>query len=105
MINTKPVKATIRVDNSGSKTTHYVKTTASFSYDNILQQGETLGLKQTRTMANGTNYYELNNKFFLGNDGSSLAFRAATMRYDHGDYARATSNGLEGNSNFLILTI
>ena len=51
-------------------------------------------------MANGTNYYELNNQFFLGDDGSSIAFRAATMRYDHGDYARATSNGLEGNSNF-----
>lgn len=100
LINTKPVKATIRVDNSGSKTTHYVKTTTSFSYDNAFNHGETLGLKQTRTMANGTNYYELNNKFFFGNDGSSLALRAATMRYDHGDYARATSNGLEGNSNF-----
>ena len=98
--NSDPSKASIRIDNSGSKTTHYVKTTTSFSYDNAFNQGETLGLKQIHTMANGTNYYELNKKLFLEDDGSSLAFRAATMRYDHGDYARATSNGLEGNSNF-----
>ena len=98
--NTDPDKGSIRLDNSGSKTTHYIKTTSAFSYSNALNLGETLGLKQTHTMANGTNYYELNSKFFIGDDGSSLAFRAADMRYTHMDYAVATSGGLEGNSNF-----
>lgn len=98
--NTDPDKASIRVDNSGSKTTHYVKATSALSYNNTFGLGETLGLKQVHTMANGTNYYEANGKFFLNDDGSSLAFRGATMRYNHGDYARATSGGMEGSSNF-----
>ena len=103
--NTDPDKASIRVDNSGSKTTHYVKTTSAFSYSNAFELGETIGFKQVHTMANGTNYYELNSKFFLSDDGTSLLLRGATMRYDHGDYARATSGGLEGNSNFWDINI
>jgi hemolysin activation/secretion protein len=99
--NTKAVKAAVRADNSGSKTTSYNKTTSSLSFANPFNLGETIGFRQTHTMANGTNYYELNNKFFVGDDGSSVAFRAATMRYEHSDYARPQK--LEGNSNFFDL--
>jgi len=99
---TDPSKARVRVDNSGSRTSGFVKSTSTLSYDNFFNMGESFGLKQVHTAANGTNYYEINNKVPVGIEGSSLAFRAAKMRYDLGAYAtHPVQRGLEGGSSFI----
>jgi len=99
---TDPSKARVRVDNSGSRTSGFVKSTSTLSYDNFFNMGESFGLKQVHTAANGTNYYEINNKMPVGIEGSSLAFRVAKMRYDLGEYAtHPVQRGLEGGSSFI----
>ena len=93
----KKLPGKINLNNSGSKNSGYTKSTFSYSFKDVIKNGDNLGVKQIHTAGNGTNYYEINNKTPL-NNGAEIFFRTGRFRYDLDHYS--LSLGLEGHSNF-----
>ena len=93
----KKLPGKINLNNSGSKNSGYTKSTISYSFNDVLKDGDYFGVKQIHTAGNGTNYYEINNKTPL-DDGAKISFRTGRLRYDLDHYS--LSLGLEGHSNF-----
>ena len=93
----------LRIDDSGSRSTGFTKGLIGISFNDFLEKGETLTIKEIHTSGNGSDYLELGAKFPVGLDGSTLAFRAGAINYDVGQ--QNASLDASGNSDFIDVNL
>lgn len=95
----KPITGILRIDDSGSRSTGFTKGLVGVSFNDFLKKGETFTIREIHTSGNGTDYLELGVKFPIGLEGSTLAFRGGTIKYDVGQ--QNASLDASGNSDFV----
>ena len=97
--NLNPITGSLRVDDSGSRSTGFTKSTLGVNFNGPFQKGETITVRQIHTSGSGSDYLELGTRFPLGQNGSTLAFRAGAIEYDVGQ--QNASIDPTGNSDFV----
>jgi hemolysin activation/secretion protein len=97
--NVNPVYGFFRVDDSGSRSTGFIKSTLGVNFDQPFKKGETISIRQTHTNGGGSDYFEIGTRFSFKKDKSILAFRAGAMEYDVGQ--QNASLDPTGNSDFI----
>ncbi len=94
-----PITGSLRIDDSGSRSTGFTKSTLGINFNGPFQKGETITLRQIHTSGNGSDYLELGTRFPVGQNGSMLAFRAGAIEYNVGQ--QNASIDPTGNSDFV----
>ena len=94
-----PITGTLRIDDSGSRSTGFTKSTLAINFNGPFQKGETITIRQVHTSGGGSDYLEIGTKFPVGENGSTLAFRAGAIDYDVGQ--QNASLDPTGNSDFV----
>jgi hemolysin activation/secretion protein len=94
-----PITGSLRIDDSGSRSTGFTKSTLGINFNEPFQKGETITLRQIHTSGNGSDYLELGTRFPVGQNGSMLAFRAGAIEYNVGQ--QNASIDPTGNSDFV----
>lgn len=94
-----PVTGSLRIDDSGSRSTGFIKSTIGLNLNDFFQKGETITLRQIHTSGGGSDYFELGTRFPFDRKGSTLAFRVGAMEYDVGQ--QNASLDPTGNSDFV----
>ena len=93
-----PITGSLRIDDSGSRSTGFTKSTLGINFNGPLQKGEAITLRQIHTSGSGSDYLEIGTRFSVGQNGSMLAFRAGAIEYDVGQ--QNASIDPTGNSDF-----
>ena len=96
--NLDPITGVFRVDDSGSRSTGFVKSTLGVNFNDTLKRGETITLRQIHTNGGGSDYIEIGTRFPIGQNKSTLLLRAGTIEYDVGQ--QNASFDATGNSDF-----
>lgn len=94
-----PITGSLRIDDSGSRSTGFTKSTLGINFNGPFQKGETITLRQIHTSGNGSDYLELGTRFPVGQNGSMLAFRAGAIEYNVGQQNAIIDP--TGNSDFV----
>jgi hemolysin activation/secretion protein len=94
-----PVTGSLRIDDSGSRSTGFTKSTLGINFNGPFQKGETITLRQIHTSGGGSDYLEIGTRFPVGQNGSTLAFRVGGIEYDVGQ--QNASIDPTGNSDFV----
>jgi len=94
-----PITGSLRIDDSGSRSTGFTKSTLGINFNGPFQKGETITLRQIHTSGNGSDYLELGTRFSVRQNGSMLAFRAGAIEYNVGQ--QNASIDPTGNSDFV----
>jgi len=94
-----PITGSLRIDDSGSRSTGFTKTTLGINFNGPFQKGETITLRQIHTSGSGSDYLEFGTRFPVGQNGSSLALRVGAIEYDVGQ--QNASIDPTGNSDFM----
>jgi hemolysin activation/secretion protein len=97
--NLNPVSGIFRIDDSGSRSTGFIKSTLGVNFNQPFKKGETISIRQIHTNGGGSDYFEIGTRFPLEKDGSILAFRAGAIEYDAGQ--QNASLDPTGNSDFI----
>jgi hemolysin activation/secretion protein len=92
------ITGVLRVDDSGSRSTGFVKSTLGVNFHDTLKRGETITLRQIHTNGGGSDYIEIGTRFPVGQNKSTLTLRAGTIEYNVGQ--QNESFDATGNSNF-----
>ena len=79
-----PITGSLRIDDSGSRSTGFTKSTLGINFNGPFQKGETITLRQIHTSGNGSDYLEVGTRFPVGQNDSMLAFRAGVIEYNVG---------------------
>ena len=93
-----PITGSLRIDDSGSRSTGFTKTTLGINFNGPFQKGETITLRQIHTSGSGSDYLEFGTRFPVGQNGSILALRVGAIEYDVGQ--QNASIDPTGNSDF-----
>jgi hemolysin activation/secretion protein len=93
-----PITGSLRIDDSGSRSTGFTKSTLGINFNGPFQKGEAITLRQIHTSGSGSDYLEIGTRFSVGQNGSMLAFRAGAIEYDVGQ--QNASIDPTGNSDF-----
>ena len=94
-----PITGSLRIDDSGSRSTGFTKTTLGINFNGPFQKGETITLRQIHTSGSGSDYLELGTRFPVGQNGSTLALRVGAIEYDVGQ--QNASVDPTGKSDFM----
>lgn len=94
-----PITGSLRIDDSGSRSTGFSKSTLGLNFNDSFQKEETIALRQIHTSGGGSDYLELGTKFPFGQKGSTLAFRAGVIEYNVGQ--QNANIDPTGNSDFV----